>query len=354
MTYFNKIEQYFAKEMSEVDCLLFEQELAENAVLQNEVAAYEMAQNLFGWTAEALTETEITASAEEQVADELIGFVAANLSEAEIMGNTSKKSAVVRSLPKRSRRTAWLAAASVALVLSFIGWNWQGNTSPATTPTLAHNDQSPEIDQSLQPETKETPTVNQLATIEKEKPFINKATIEDNPRKYEPASVKIVRKPVNNLTKNDLTNPLAINETTTGIQTERIIKGGQKVVYRAENGILLKSGFQVRTGSSFTASTVMDQTVAANVIADQKIEGAQKVTYQAKETVTLTEGFHVAAGTEFVAKTTPKPNDGIVTTNTVVSEQEEMLLQAESSITLEAGFHVRAGGNFSATIGTTK
>ncbi|MEM1119137.1 MAG: 3-coathanger stack domain-containing protein [Bacteroidota bacterium] len=354
MTYFTKIAQYFAGELNEVERLVFEQELAYNPVLQKEVAAYELAQDLFGKTAASLSEVEITTSAPRETADELIDFVASNLSEEEIVGKpVARKSAVVRSLPRRSRRTTWLAAASAALILGFIGWNWQEKIIPPVTPNIVSSEQKNNANNQANPKIAVPSTNSQVVAVDKMSPIPKPAINEDNSSKYEPAKKRITPKSINKAATIDPSALLAINEiTTTGNFSK---KTNQEIEKRTKENNSLFTKTSVKDSPNIPIASQASLRPASNtLVVDQKIEGAQKVIFQADESITLTAGFQVGAGTEFTAKATEEIDQGKVSVNTVVQAQEQMQLQAEKTIVLKAGFHVKAGGSFSATIGQSR
>lgn len=359
MNYFTKIEAYFSNGLSELDRLVFEQELAENAKLQKEVAAFELAQSLFGFTAETLPEEEIVASTATKTADELIGFVANNLSEEQILGidATVQSTAITRTLKPKRNRTAWLAAASIAIILSFIGLQIQQGSTIAPAATIAAaKKQAPSIEKMAVPNNQLGKKVAEevVAAFKNIQP--SQKTDNTSVKNYEPAIVKTIKKQRKN--SNHLaatiatvpsTDPLALNTVATEVTTRKVVDKGESLSYQAVENIILKEGFHAKAGATFTATTYeKTKDVLASTAA---LSGQQKVVYQAKQTITLGTGFQVAADTEFTAKTTPNPYQTTVATNTIISEEEEIVLKAKKSISLESGFEVKAGANFTAAIG---
>lgn len=364
MNYFTKISAYFDKELSDLECLVFEQELAENATLQAEVAAYEMAQSLFGFAAEALPTEEIIGTEAAETADELITFVASNLSEEQILGAATQvdQPTVIRQLKPRRNRMAWLAAASMLFIISMMGlrfqsnqasWETLGQDGPVAVTAPAEKIIAP-IVKEITPIVKEE-KVNQLvSTPTTEKDVKSKVRI------YEPAIVKVVKKQqtnsldlaansTRNSSKKEQSNLLALNTTATKITTGKVIDRGQAVVYKAGNSVVLKEGFHAKAGSSFLAKTSSDNKTSVDYSSAATITGSKKVVYQANKTITLKPGFHATAGTNFVAKTA-FANNKEVATNTIISDKESVLVKASNSITLKAGFHAKAGANFTAKV----
>lgn len=365
MNYFNKIEAYYTNELSELECLVFEQELAESTTLQKEVAAYEMAQSLFGFTAETLPEEEIVDSEATAIADAIIGFAANNLSEDQILAEHPQtgKTTLIRQLQPRKNRTAWLAAASVAIVLSVIGLQIQNNQDSVTSlgpnaPIAVTKSQEKVVPKAVK-------TISPIIVKEESLEIVassnttQKATksYKVNPKKYKPAKVKIVKKSsgtINNLAsvipKTKLTNPLALNTVAEKITTGTVIDKGQVVVYQAEGVITLKEGFHAKSGSSFLAMSNSTQSTNADFTSDEMISGTEEVVYQANQSITLKPGFHVKAGTGFKAETKSSDNQKEVAMNTIISANEEFVLKAGSSITLKPGFHAKAGADFTAAV----
>ncbi len=361
MNYFTKIAAYFSNELNDLERLVFEQELAENETLQAEVAAYEMAESLFGFTAETLPETEIVDTAATVTANELIAFTANNLSEAQILAPPveAAQPTIVRQMKPRRNRMAWLAAASMLFIVSMIGLRFQKNQ--ASWETLGH--EGPVAVTAPEKNVVELIEKEVIPVIEEEK--VNKVAaapivVKKKTKKYEPAKVKIVKKQRTNTrnlaantteisAKKSIENPLAYNTVGTKISSVKVIDRGQEVVYKADSGVILKEGFHAKAGSSFVATTLSDNKTSSNFTSAEKITGTNKVVYQANETITLKPGFHAKAGTDFLAKTA-SANTQEISTNTVVSDKESVVVKASNSVILKPGFHAKAGAVFTAKV----
>lgn len=378
MNYFTKIEAYFSGDLNDLERLVFEQELAENATLQAEVAAYKMADSLFGFTAETLAEEEIVGNTAIATADEIITFAANNLSEEQILGTPKHvaQPTIVRQLKPRKNRAAWLVAASMLFIISMIGLRYQNN--PASLETLEQEravaENKPEktdiipLEKEIMPNNSveeiapkvEASELNEIvvATPSEEK-------VEKSPKVYPPAKVKVIKKQkkkVYNLVANtpevlpdnNSSASLAVNTTVTEIKTSKVISAGENVEYKAESAVVLAEGFNAEVGGTLVAKTVNETTVndenfAADYTSSATIAGTKKVVYQADKTITLKPGFHAKAGTDFMATTTAS-NAKVVATNTVISDKESVLVKASKSITLKPGFHAKAGADFTATV----
>lgn len=361
MNYFTKIAAYFDQELSELERLVFEQELAENAALQAEVDAYEMAQSLFGVTAETLTEEEIVNTDAATMADEIITFVADNLSEKQILAEPvlAAQPTIIRKLEPRKNRTAWLAAASLLFIISMIGLRFQNEQVSNQNGTVAVTNPPKEVT---------TPIAKEIIPVIKEEKIdqlvstpTQEKSVKQLTKAYEPASIKVVKKQKINATslaanntkvlpETSQSNPLALNTTATAITSEKVIDHGQEVVYKAADEIVLKEGFHVKSGSTFFATATSDEKVATDLKSAATITGTDKVVYQANETITLAPGFHAKAGIDFVAKTASGSSKE-VSSNTIVSDKESVLLKANNSVTLKPGFHAKAGSDFTAKVG---
>jgi len=377
MNYFTKIEAYFNGELNDLERLVFEQELVADTTLQEEVAAYEMAQSLFEYTAETLPEEEIVGNTATVTADEIIAFTASHLSEEQILGKPKQATqpTIVQQLKPRRNRTAWLVAASMLFIISMIGLRYQNN--PASLEPLEREravaENKPEKTDMIPLEKEVMPnnSVEEIAPkveVSELNQFVvttpSKEKVEKSSKAYQPAKVKVIKKQKKkayNLVANTLeilpdnnsSAPLAVNTTVTEIKTSKVISAGENVEYKAENAVVLEEGFYTGVGGTLVAKTVNETTVndenfAADYTSSATITGTEKVVYKANETITLKPGFHAKVGTDFVAKTAAISNE--VATNTVISDKESVLVKANNSITLKPGFHAKAGADFTATV----
>lgn len=306
MNYFSKIEAYFSGELNELDRSVFEQELAENDLLQKELKAYQAAEELFNFTATHLSEEVIAAPTASELAEELINFTAFNLNEEEILAPTkiaSKQEAIVHTLKPQPNRTAWLVAASMLLILSITGISFYNKSSQEIITPIAKSIE----EVSLHPEnaivsTKileepiiklpKTPSENKL--VEKEN-IIKKAVI---PSKTKPTIQAIaVKEPIKQL----VASPISKNTTANNIATEVIISKGEAIAYKAENTVTLQPGFHAKAGSKLIAATNTSNLVQKDVETNTAITEKESVVFTAENSITLKPGFHAKAGSEFVA-----------------------------------------------------
>ncbi len=371
MIYFEKIEAYFSGTMNEMEQSIFEQALEENTVLQKEYEAYQSAQSLFNFTAETLSEKEITTSnnATETV-EQLINFTANNLSEQEILGSAetvdTQRQAIVRRLKTRKNRTEWLVAASMLLILSLIGSRFYNNNSiePLHTPTevVVEKTTEPKIETPIEQE-KTIPT----AIIAEPAAKVVKKVAKKRPvPKYEPAKVRIRTKtnPVvepNQIAATEKMSPTEITATIANpiaavltsaekIVTGKVINKGEAFVYEAGNSITLKPGFHAKAGASFVATSNKSATTVIDLTKSEVIDNQEATIYNASNSITLKPGFHAKAGSDFVASTTNSSAAKFVSTNAVISEKEAVVVKADEGITLKAGFHAKAGADFVAKV----
>ena len=367
MNYYKKIAAYFEGKMSVVERQVFEQELEENVILQKEMEAYELAQNLFNFSATNLSEREIISTSATESAEEIIQFTAKHLSEAKILAiGSSKKSTIIeRKLhPSFYNRSAWLVAASMLIILSVIGnrfYNNQdslktiGNSQPAIVET-------PSIEV-LQPENKQViPATNNiqespLKVIAQKKPKSSKP-------KYESARVKITKKnkkesfsePIKDLsfqntpTKTTSNNLIALYTTAQKIISATQIASGQSVVYKAEKTIILKTGFHAKAGAEFTAAPIKNEAIPSDLTLDGTYDG-NVTNYNASNTIILKPGFHAKAGMDFTASTNTPNALQEVSSNTIISDKESVIIKANNTVILRPGFHAKAGASFVAEVG---
>ena len=311
MNYFSKIEAYFLGELQEVEQGLFEEELATNALLQKEVEAYELAQNLFGFTAAHLSEETIIVADVNETVEALINFTAHHLSEDQILATTPiiEQSAITKTLQPRKHRRAWLVAASMLLILSLIGSQFytSQNVGQAVTP----------IAETLSNPIEESPSPSIIATNTMPKKEILKASIPSvtQKKKYESAKVKVTKRKIPTLqatptiavknkkgtpiAKIAMVTPLAPNVTAQKITTHSNFQKGQAITYKATNSIILKPGFSVDAGTSFRAVMTPDNVEDLN--ADAIISEKESVVLKANTSITLKPGFHAKVGADFVA-----------------------------------------------------
>lgn len=378
MNYFDKIEAYITGTLGEMECLFFEAELTQNSALQEELAAAQLAQDLFGFLGAELSETEVETSDSVSLADALIGFTAANLSEEQILANdtiTTAESAeladlligftatnlseeqilandtittidstnladeligftaanlseeqilatqpivieqppIIRTLqPRRTKRTAWLAAASMLFVLSMIGSQFytaqnsnQASVLVAEMPALIENTPLKAI--------LINPSLEAVLAVNIPKKVIKKS--------YPPARVRVIKK---------TTPELATNQIAAADKVEEMELNTSKIVI--ENPIAMN-------------------TIAKEISTSAIIQDGETASYQATTSITLTSGFSAPPGTSFTAVTTQKETAQEVNSNSTISEKESVLLKANTSITLKPGFHAKVGADFKAEIG---
>jgi len=376
MNYFDKIEAYTTGALSELDHLVFETALTQNRALQQELEAYQLAQSLFGFAGEALseetiitadsatlaedlinftanslseaqilsinttTETESTDLAEDLInftanslseaqivgintttstestdlADSLINFTANNLSEAQILAVNpiSAKAPIIRRLQPKRNRTAWLVAASMLFILSLIGSQFYTSQNVGQGSSIVA-----EIPASIEKSPIKGIAINNS---------VEEALVVNIPEKrikpnYPPAKIKTTKK----ITPIISRNHLVVADEVEDIELE-------------------------------LAKTTLENPIAMNTIAEEITSAAviplgQTIEYQAKESIILTEGFSVKPGTNFTAATTQSTTLKEVNSNSVISDKESVKLKANTAITLKPGFHAKAGASFKAEIG---
>lgn len=357
MNYFEKIEAYKNGSLSEVERLVFEEILAESPALQEEIAGYELGQDLFDFVGTTLSEEEIIAPATTDVANLLINFTANNLSETQILEGESvaENTAIIRPLNQRSNRTTWLAAASMLLILSLIGSQFYTSQQQSIDqPVAEHQPTKPVIAE---------PT-NPIALPENDAPQQEIAAKEISISKVEKKAEKVkknhtnkvqhlaentqqkVTAPLSTRAEMPILEPLVTNITAQEITTGRIFGAGESVVYNGENSVTLKAGFHAKAGASFVATATNN----VNFLADEVLASKEPVVYEASKTITLKPGFHAKAGIDFTAKANIGGAETL-STNVVISSNEAVVYKAGNTITLKPGFHAKAGAAFVATVG---
>jgi len=368
MIYFEKIEAYLSGEMNEMEQSIFEQALEENIALQKEYEAYQTAQDLFNFSAEQLTEEEITTNTATETTEQLINFTAQHLSEAEILGSTDKekpsREAVIKTMSTRRNRMEWLVAASMLLAFSVIGSRFYSNlsTETITTPSevVVEKPVAPKVIMPVEEE-----KVVPIPVIAEPPEKIVKKVIKKKPAsKYEPAKVRVSTKITPSKTQmpiaeagktiqSEITQPavkqLALLTNGEKIVTGKVINKGEAVIYQAQNAVILKPGFHAKAGADFVATSSANETVT-HLTKVAVIEQEQSVVYNAANSITLKPGFHAKAGSTFVATTASPSTNSVVSTNSVISDKESVVIKAAETITLKAGFHAKAGANFVAKV----
>ena len=369
MVYFEKIEAYFSGTMDEMEQSIFEQALEENTVLQKEYEAYKTAQSIFNFTAESLSEKEITtANNATETVEQIINFTANNLSEEEILGNTetvtTQRQATVRKLKIRKNRTEWLVAASMLFILSLIGSRFYNNNAVESLQTPTEMVVEKTIEPKIETPIEEEKVVPAPVIAEPVAKIVKKVAKKKTVPKYEPAKVRITpkAKPImesdhlaatEKISQPEITttiaNPIAAVLTSAEkIVTGKIINKGEAVVYEAENSITLKPGFHAQAGASFVATS--NKSTATDLTKSEVIDNQETTTYNATNSITLKPGFHAKAGSDFVATTTNSSTTKFVSTNAVISDKEAVVVKANEAITLKAGFHAKAGADFVAKV----
>jgi len=362
MNYFSKIEAYFSGELSAVERGLFEEELAMNAALQKGVEAYELAQDLFDFTAEHLSEETIIASEANETAAVLIDFVANNLSENQILETTSiiEKQAITRTLLTRRHRRAWLVAASMLLILSLMGTRFyltqekqEGNIQVAIAKKATEGSATIEPDFPIEKTIRPTP--EKEAIVAKEKIKTTKIKPVNEPIK-DKEIITIPQNIVLNTEKEEkitlpkrpiikIVEPLVTNITAQEISTGKVIDRAESAIYSGTNAVILKAGFHAKAGANFTATA----TDILNHSVSTVIEHGQPVVYSARETITLEAGFYAKPGADFTAKTKEAVND--ISIGAIISPEERVVFKAGNTITFKPGFHAKLGATLVATVG---
>lgn len=362
MNYFEKIEAYVDQQLSPVERQLFEAALAENTLLQEELEAYELAESLFNFSAEHISEADLLEAVALDSTEALIDFTASHLSEAEILAapkffaapiesSVVEKTATIRFLSPTFRKA--LAAASVLLIVGLFGIQF---TKESTKNIAGENNAVATIVEEEKP-TISIPSVESTVAekIEKED-IINETVIKEKVlkkvKKYEPAKVKI-RQPKTTLAASTLTSNtpnklLAVNTSATTIVTSATIAKGQTVTYQAEEIITLEPGFHAEAGASFIAMSTK-KSVEKDIIVSEVMGAEKSKTIIASNSITFDSGFYVKAGTDFTAISS-KSNTKDIITNVNISAKESMVFNAENSVTLTAGFHAKAGADFTAMV----
>lgn len=353
MNYFEKIEAYKNGTLNEVERLVFEETLAQNPSLQQELEAYELeayelGQDLFAFVGTTLSEETITAPEATDTADLLINFTANNLSEAQILASDSAatNTAIIRPLNRRSNRNAWLVAASMLLILSLIGSQFYTSSSQVDsyeTPIAERAQIEPRITKSASPIVLPENNVPQQEIVAKETPVVKvekkTAIIKKKRTKVQNLALSRPKMPIL------APLPLVVNITAQEITTGKVIAKGESVVYNGENSVTLKAGFHAKAGANFVATATNN----ANFTANEVIESQQPVVYKAGKTITLKPGFHAKKGIDFTAKANVGTAEEL-STNAVISSSEAVIYKAGHTITLKPGFHAKAGAAFVATI----
>ncbi len=357
MNYFEKIEAYKNGNLSKIERLVFEEALAENLSLQEEVAAYELGQDLFSFVGGTLSEEEITSPEATATADLLINFAANTLSETEILATDSSatNTAIIRPLKnKRTNKKTWLVAASMLLMLSLIGSQFYMSQQRPLGQSVVEN--------KLTKPVFKAPS-NSIILPENNAPkqeiIARERLVSKNINKVEKVKKNAIQKmsslaengsrkttvPLSPRTEMPILEPLVTNITAQKITTGKVIDSGESVVYQGDNGVTLKPGFHAKAGANFVAMA----TTKTNFIANEVLESKQSVVYKASQTITLKPGFHAKSGIDFTAKANAGTEKEL-STNVVISSNEEVVYKAENTITLKPGFHAKAGAAFVATV----
>lgn len=358
MNYFSKIEAYFSGDLSAAERELFEEELAINTVLQKEVEAYELAQDLFGFTAEHLSEETIISREANEMAAALIDFVANNLSENQILETTpiTEEHAITRTLPTRRNRSAWLVAASMVLILSLMGTQYYLNQAKQggqiDTAIAKKSTGASDVELTSPTEKLIIPIPEKETIVSKKEPKTRTIAkpakaLEDKANITAPQNIALNTKKIT-LPKREVikvVESLVSNITAQEITTGKVIDKGESVIYSGTNAVTLKAGFHAKAGASFTATA----TDLVNHSANTVIDSEQPVIFSARETITLKAGFHAKAGADFTAKTKAATND--LSVEAVISPEEVIVFKASNTITFKPGFHAKPGATLVASVG---
>lgn len=351
MQYYQKIEAYFEDKLSAVERLVFEQELAENPILQKEFHAYETAHSLFDFAGNNLPSEEIIADSAEKTAGKLIDYTAKNLTTAEIIAiPNAKPQAIVRSINPTPAPVFWLVAASLLALLTIVGIRFYAEQDNKALNNVAAVEKI--IPESIETEKIIPPQPTTLIAKKTPAPVKQK-------RQYEPAKITRREKPVQTL-EMPLVEPIspivqtvetkktvrqiALNTKATTLSTNSVIDKDNSVVYEAKESITLKAGFHAKAGAAFTAKPIIKKEVLQTAAI---IESQKSVQLQA-ESIVLKPGFHAKAGTSFTAKT--KKAEIASETNAIINATESVTIKSESVITLKPGFHAKAGATFTAKV----
>lgn len=360
MNYFEKIEAYKNGTLNEVERLVFEETLASDLALQQELAAYELGQDLFEFVGTTLSEETITAPEATDAADLLINFTANNLSETQILASDSAatNTAIIKPLKNREpNRSAWLVAASMLLILSLIGSQFYTASSPVDsyeTPIAEQEQIEPTITKPVSPIVLPENNVPQQEIVAKDTPVLKvekkAVAIKKKRAKVQDLALNSPQKRIETLPNRPempilAPLPLVVNITAQEITTGKVIATGESVVYNGGNFVTLKAGFHAKAGANFVATAANNTIFLANEV----IEDRQPVVYKTSKIITLKPGFHAKKGIDFIAKA----NSGLakeLSTNVIISSNEAIVYKAGSTITLTPGFHAKAGAGFVATI----
>lgn len=307
MNYFDKIEAYFADELSDFEKLLFEQEVEENAGLQAEVEAYKLAADLFDFTSNHLSTKSILSSASEKTADQLLSFVANNLSEEEIIGLNKNPKPNLTIERHFSLLQQLSIAATLLLLIGMTTWYFgidNYSKQPKVTAPLV---------QINEPHSVETLASTPIAKTEKADITISKDNIKPRANGKDKLTKKVAKTlptTPKTLAEKDMSTPkeIIVNNlppepiAATHIVVDRTISTGEEVTYQANNTITLKPGFHAKAGASFTAnSTSKDAALVSDIAIASTISNKESVVFKAGQSITLKPGFHVEAGADFVA-----------------------------------------------------
>lgn len=359
--YFEKIEAYKTGTLSEVERLVFEEELAQNVLLQQEVAAYNLAEQLFDFVGETLPTETIVASEANETADLLISFTANKLSEGQIINtpNSTSTETIVRELTPKSNRTAWLVAASMLLILSLIGIQFYNTsfgtndldstivkTEPVEKTIMEPANVVAEVDSEAvsKESTSKANTVNESTpSLPKKvrKKLENKPLIISNSNQE--IAKKILQKSPNKINLPTV-EPTVIKLTAQEITTKKVVSTGEAMVYEGDNSVTLKAGFHAKAGANFVATASDKVTFLTNEV----IEEQMSTVYEASQTITLKPGFHAKAGSNFIAKAKATDN---LSTDVIVSPEEAVIFKAGNTIIFKPGFHAKPGAEVAAIVG---
>lgn len=264
MSYQDKIQEYKNGQMTELELFVFEQELKENPKLQQ------------AYNASALV-------------DDVLSFTGTHLSDEQVM-NT--KSSIDNNLPSPSNKRYIVLAGLLIFGFAYFFYTIENKPSDLYSTEIIPTKQTiaPQVEKAVTtPAIKETPVVNPAPVIKvpvTEKPQVKTdpkplkkpiktkkysepyaATPNNNAPEVHPQNtnqdnlVGVVLEPGFSVAKNhsfeaDVKdgNPLALRSSKKSIESDEIVNKGQSVTYTAGNSIILKPGFQVKSGAAFTAS----------------------------------------------------------------------------------------------------
>jgi len=235
MNYTGKIEAYTAGKMSDLEQLVFEQELAENDALKEAFDAHQLTEALLGFTANNLSEAAILGNAPVLVTNASVGtskvkYYGAGLFALCFIGLFTfiYPYFTKTNSPTPTIETKQVMSAPAELTIPI---------NQATKETIIFQDPTQEIQAKQKPVQKATPSKVSKPKVITKKPS-NPKPIAAVQKKVQPARIPIKK---------------AAPVLASNLSSNKQVNNGEAIVYKAGESITFEPGFVAEAGSSVFA-----------------------------------------------------------------------------------------------------